>query len=251
MASTPIKSPHRVPTASSPKSAFRESIVNGKSLKCGIYGQLDAAGLKELDAIQLISTYPSDAVLFSEKEPARGVFILSEGQIKLSIASSVGKTLILQIARPGEPLGFAAVLGGYPYEATATALQPSTVAFIRSRDFLSFLETYPSVRRYILKCVVSAYGSLCDQLRTVALSSMPKRVARVLLGWSAGASPRDSFSSQITMPLTHGEIGELIGSARESVTRTLADFKDRHLITMSGAAVTIHDRKALEQIADD
>ena len=51
------------------------------------------------------------------------------------------------------------------------------------------------------------------------------------------------------MPLTHEEIGEFIGSSRETVTRTFSDFKSRHLIALKGLTVTIPSREALENVA--
>ena len=51
------------------------------------------------------------------------------------------------------------------------------------------------------------------------------------------------------MPLTHEEIGEFIGSSRETVTRTFSDFKSRHLVALKGSTVTIPNRAALESVA--
>ncbi len=51
------------------------------------------------------------------------------------------------------------------------------------------------------------------------------------------------------MPLTHEEIGEFIGSSRETVTRTFSEFKNRHLVALKGSTVMIPNRNALEQVA--
>jgi CRP/FNR family transcriptional regulator, cyclic AMP receptor protein len=89
----------------------------------------------------------------------------------------------------------------------------------------------------------------CEQLRTVGLSaSAQERLARVLLEWSQGAEQTKS-GTRITMLLTHEEIGELIGSSRETVTRTFSEFKSRHLVALKGPIVTIPDRTALELVA--
>jgi CRP/FNR family cyclic AMP-dependent transcriptional regulator len=52
------------------------------------------------------------------------------------------------------------------------------------------------------------------------------------------------------MLLTHEEIGELIASSRETVTRTFSEFKSHHLVALKGPIVTIPDRTALELVAD-
>lgn len=228
---------------------MNESCQTCKLRKNSFFCQLQAAALKSFDSAKFNSVYPEGAVLFMEKQDARGVFVLCEGQVKISVSSSEGKTLIMRIAKPGEVLGLTAVLGGTGYEATAETLRPCQVAFIRREDFLRFIAENPEVYQNIVKQIAAQHNGACEQLRTVALSSsVPARLAKVLLDWSAEAEQTKS-GSRITMPLTHEEIGEFIGSSRETVTRTFTEFKTRHLVALKGSTVTIADRTALEQVA--
>jgi CRP/FNR family transcriptional regulator len=50
------------------------------------------------------------------------------------------------------------------------------------------------------------------------------------------------------LPLTHEEIAEFIGTTRETVTRTLSEFKNRNLVALQGSTLMISDRAALETI---
>jgi CRP/FNR family transcriptional regulator, cyclic AMP receptor protein len=86
-------------------------------------------------------------------------------------------------------------------------------------------------------------------LRTVGLSaSAPEKLARVLLDWSA--DPKDAQrSAQIKLPLTHEEIAEFIGTTRETVTRTLSEFKNRQLVSLQGSTLMISNRPVLETIS--
>src|SRR5277367_965331 len=75
-----------------------------------------------VDALEqeaITTTYPTGAVLFAEGQAARGVFIVRRGRVKLSICGSDGRTMILRIVEPGDPLGVAAVVSRRQYEATA------------------------------------------------------------------------------------------------------------------------------------
>lgn len=228
-----------------------DSCENSNLKKSQFFCGLPPQALKDFDAIKSSSVYPEGAVLFLEKQEARGVFVLSEGEVKLTISSSEGKTLILRIAKAGEVLGLMATLSGEPYELTAETLRPCRVAFIRRDEFLRFVERQPQVTHGILRQLTANYHSACDQLKTVGLSSSaPEKLARLLLGWSAGAEETKS-GTRITMPLTHQEIAEFIGSSRETVTRTLSDFRSRHLVTMKGSTLMIADRPALQACAND
>lgn len=67
---------------------------------------------RSLEKSKTTKSYPRGAVLFTEGQQSRGVYLLSEGRAKISIGSSEGKTLVLRIAQPGDLLGVNAALTG-------------------------------------------------------------------------------------------------------------------------------------------
>lgn len=214
----------------------------------GYFCDLPAQALKDLSAVRMGSVYPAGAVLFVEKQEPRGVFLLCEGEVKLSISSSSGKTLILRIAKPGEILGLMPVLSGTPYEVTAETLHPSQIAYLNREDFLKLIAKHPQIMERSLAHLSTLYSGACEQLRTVGLSgSAPEKMARLLLEWSCnGKTTHDG--TQLTVPLTHEEIAEFIGSTRETVTRTLSDFKSKKFVTIHGSTMTIRNMAALEEM---
>jgi len=225
-----------------------ENCQSCKLQRSGFFCQLSPKAKKDFDTIKSSSAYPESAILFLEKQESRGVFVLCEGEVKLSISSSEGKTLILRIAKPGEILGLMAVLSGKSYEVTAETLRPSQIAFVRSDDFIRFVGQHPEASQGIVKQLSSNYRGACEQLRTVGLlTSAPQKLAKLLLDWSAAAEPRTP-GTRITMPLTHEEIAEFIGSTRETVTRTLSNFRVRQLVTLKGSSLMISDRAGLETL---
>jgi CRP/FNR family transcriptional regulator len=216
--------------------------------KAGFFCQIDPAALKDFNAARMTATYPTGAILYIEKQDPRGVFMLCAGEVKLSISSSAGRTLILRIAKPGEILGLMAVLANTPYEVTAETIHPCQVAFIRRQDFLNLLTKHHELCEGVVRQLMSLYNGACEQLRTVGLSaSAPEKLARLILEWSAsGKTTTDG--TQVKVPLTHQEIAEFLGTTRETVTRTLSEFKTQNLITLQGSTLTIQNRAALECI---
>jgi CRP/FNR family cyclic AMP-dependent transcriptional regulator len=214
----------------------------------GFFCQLSAAALKDFNAVKSQAIYPAGAVLFLEKQDPRGVFVVCAGQVKLSISSSAGKTLILRIAKPGEILGLMASMSNSPYEVTAETLHPCQMAFLRRDDFLRFVVKHPEAYQGVVKQLSTLYSGACEQLRTVGLSaSAPEKLARLLLDLSADTKDTKQ-GTPIKLPLTHEEIAEFIGTARETVTRTLIEFKNRQLVVLQGSTLMISDRPALEAI---
>ena len=210
--------------------------------------QLSEATLKDLDAVTFVSAYPQDAILFMEKEAPRGIYVLCEGELKLSVSSNEGKTLILRIAKPGEVLGLMAALSSAPHEMTAETLRPAQVAFIRREAFLRFLGEHPEAYRAVVAQLAAHYQIACEQLKTIGLcSSAPEKLARLLLDFSAQGK-QTKEGTRVRFPLTHEEIGEFIGATRETVSRTIAQFKNQRLIDLHGATLTIQNRSGLEHL---
>src|ERR1035438_10911807 len=128
-----------------------QNAVSGCSSQSKLVGEffnkLSPQALKDIGALAFSSSYPAGMILFSEKDPAPGAYIVLEGEVKLSMNSTDGRRLILRIARKGEILGLASALSGKPCEMTAETLYPAKVAPILRRDFLNFLTRHPEVYR--------------------------------------------------------------------------------------------------------
>ncbi len=223
-----------------------ESCESWKRRASGFFCQFSPAALKEFNELKSSVTYPAGAVLFLEKQDPRGVFVVCGGEVKLSISSGAGKTLILRIAKPGEILGLMATMSGSSYEVTAETLHPCQVAFVHRDDFLRFAAKHLEVYRAVVKQLSTLYSGACEQLRTVALSTTAgEKLARLLLHWSSETNDAKQ-ERPVKLPLTHKEIAEFIGTTRETVTRTLSDFKSRQFVALHGSTLLISNRSALE-----
>jgi CRP/FNR family transcriptional regulator, cyclic AMP receptor protein len=206
----------------------------------------EAADIVEQSA--LTTTYPTGVALFSEGQTPRGVYIVRRGRIKLSVSGSDGRTLILRMAEPGDLLGVASVISGREYEATAETQQPSEVSFIRQSDLLRLMRMNGEIALWVTQHLSHDYTSTCREIRDLMLSdSAGEKLARLLVGW-LDENAESKQSGQVKMALTHEEIGQMIGTTRETVSRLLAGFKKRRLIQQRGATLVISNRVALESL---
>ena len=213
------------------------------------FKKFSPAALKDLGSISAPSSYPANYALFSEKEEVRGIYIVLEGEVKLSINSNDGRRLSLRIVRKGEILGLTSALSGQPYEVTAETLYPAKLYPIGRREFLGFVMRHPEVYQVFSEELTREFTMACEQLRTVGLSSSaPEKLARLLLDWSENGQAGES-GTKVRFSMTHEEIGEFIGASRETVTRTLSTFKSRHLVSFHGCMLTIPSKTALANYA--
>jgi len=227
------------------------AIANGNQARLAgeFFNKLTPDALKEITAMAVAVNYPAGKVIFSERDTNSSIYIVLEGEVKLSMNSSDGRRLILRIARKGEILGLSSTLSGKASEITAETLYPAKLAPISRRDFSNFLMRHPEVYQTVTEELSREYTLACEQLRTVGLSnSAPEKLARLLLEWSQNGKTTEA-GTHFRFPLTHGEIGEFIGASRETVTRTLSIFKSRHLVDFHGSMLTISNKSALESYA--
>lgn len=223
--------------------------VSQAQLAGEFFNKLSPEMVKELASLQHASSYPAGAFVCSEKDTPQGVYMVLEGEVKLSINSSDGRRLILRIARKGEMIGLSSALTGSPCEMTAETIHPAKIAFIARREFLNFLTRHPDVYQAVTVELSRQYSQACEQLRTVGLSATaPEKLARLLLDWGEAGQVTES-GMRFRFSLTHEEIGEFIGTSRETVTRTLSAFKTRRLVNFQGSMLTIPSKRALESYA--
>lgn len=209
---------------------------------------LPRPALEAFERIKYSSSYPAGATIFLEGQPSRGIFLLCQGRAKLSTSDKEGRTLILRIAKPGELLGLHATVLNEPYDLTVETMQPCQLNFIKRDDFLQFLKEHGDACLHAAEHISHNCGQAYEMIRSIGLShTVSERLARLFLEWAADEQGSSGIV-RVKLPLTHEELSQLIGTSRETVTRTIAEFKKAHVTELKGSTLIIHNKAALEQL---
>src|SRR5262249_32237899 len=127
-------------------------------------------------------------------------------------------------------------------------LEPSEISFIRLADAVRLMHTHAEFALWVTKHLSQDYTRTCREIRDLMLSdSASEKFARLLVGWldhSAASQP----AGQVKLAMTHEEIGQMIGTSRETVSRLFAGFKKQRLIEQKGSTLVIPNRLALEEM---
>jgi CRP/FNR family transcriptional regulator len=202
------------------------------------------AALQSFEAFRLTSAYPKSAVLFVEGQAPRGVFVLCRGRVKLSFSSRGGRTLIVEVAEPGEVLGLSAVISGRPYELSAETAEQCQLTFVKRDDLLRLLRGNVDLCLRVAEALSAEYHSACKEVRCLGLArSASEKFARLLMEWNA-----KSQNHPIKVPFTHEEIAEMIGTSRETVSRLFGAFKKKQILQTQGATLVIHNEAMLRKL---
>jgi CRP/FNR family cyclic AMP-dependent transcriptional regulator len=145
-----------------------------------LFCDLSPDTLKSFDAIKVIVPCTRGKVLFDEGQPARDVYVLCEGRVKLSVSSENGRRLTLRIAGAGEVLGLSAALSGRRYEVSAEAIDNARVALVKRKDLLRLMRAHPEVCLHAVNLLSQDLHIAYDRVRSVGLGRTRRpRLARV------------------------------------------------------------------------
>ncbi|MGA7929439.1 MAG: Crp/Fnr family transcriptional regulator [Candidatus Sulfotelmatobacter sp.] len=215
-----------------------------------LFCNLPLPSLKKLNEIKSTAVYPKSTTLFIEGQQPRGVFVLCAGKAKLFTSSSEGKTIITKISEAGDVLGLNATISNRPYEVTAEMTEPGQANFIARDALLQFLREYGEVALRVAEQLSRNYYAAYEEIRTLGLTSSPsEKFAKLLLSWSPNTGNANE-PSHLTLTLTHEEIGEMIGTTRETVSRLFSDFKKKQLLQLKGSTLIIRNKRALETMVN-
>lgn len=172
------------------------------------------------------------------------VYLVCEGQLKITASSADGKMLILRLAQPGDVLGLAAALHGARNKVAAEALEACEVKAVAREEFLRFAERFQTVSRNTSLAAVADYESAVLSARRLALSgSATAKLASLLVEFA-----EMNASHEFSMPLTHEELGSMAGLSRETVTRLLARFRRDGLVTQERGRMALLDVTRLQNL---
>jgi len=208
--------------------------------------------LKQLESEGFVCSLPPRAILFMEGDVPRGVHILSQGHVKLTVSSREGRVLIIKIIDPGEILGLHNCITGSAYEVTAQTLQSSRVTFVKREDVTRLLRNNPEACLTAIQRLSRTCHEVYSQVGSVKFSpSASEKLAHFLLTLATdGCSEQDNSNTmRVEMDLTHDEIAQAIGASRETVTRALASFRKKQLANLTRTMLLVKNRAELERIA--
>ena len=229
--------------------AAAENCSTCKMQKDNFFCRLPEKSMREWDRIKHVTSYPEGALLFMEGETARGVHILCQGRVKLLTANADGKTFILKIAQPGQVFGLNSIVTGRPHEVTVETMQPCQIAYVSKEDFLRFIKDNGEACLRVVQQLGQECHSAYEVIRSLGLaSSVSEKLAKFLVGWSAEGRESEG-AVRVKLALTHEELAQLIGCSRESVTRTLSDFKRQKLVELNGSTLLVWNKIGLETLA--
>lgn len=185
--------------------------------------------------------------IFMEGQRPSELYYIIRGEVKTSRINYDGKELVTGMYREGQFIGYVPLLKDTSYTDSAVALQDTEVGVILKQDFQALIHTNREVASKFIKILSNNLFESEKRLLELAYQSVRQRVASALTylyrqqGIAEKAVPLLSVSRK--------DIAAIVGTALESLNRTLADFRDEHLISLTEGGIEILEIGKLERLS--
>lgn len=188
--------------------------------------------------------YPKGSVIFFENDRGDSLYLVAEGQVKVVLIGEDGREVILSILGKGSFFGEMALIDDAPRSAHVISMDDARVLTLRREDFQARLRANPEVSIGLLKELSRRLRRADEKIGSLVLLDVNGRVADLLL-----RAADEEGGDLIRRKMTHHTIAQMIGSSRETVSRTMREFVESGYIDVTRKDITIRNRPALETAA--
>lgn len=202
--------------------------------------------LKKLSNDRRIKHFKKKEMIFNEGSSPNYLYFLSKGKVKAFKSHEYGKEFITNLYKEGDFFGYIALLEDLPFVENAEALEDSEVLLIPKEDFYALIYNNSAVMKKFIKMLSDNIIDKENQLVNLAYSSVRKRVANALVTLfdRYNQKPEEKFNISISRE----DLANIVGTATESLIRTLSDFKEEKLIEVKSSNITITNYEKLKKL---
>ncbi|MFY7972073.1 MAG: response regulator [Flavobacteriales bacterium] len=202
--------------------------------------------IKQISDRQQIKTFRKKDLIYTDGDSPQGLYLVNKGKVKVYKSHELGKDLITRMLQPGEFFGYIAMLEEQPHAESAEALEDTEIIIFPKDDFYSLIHHSPMVMREFIKMLSGKILDEQNRLLALAYSSVRKRTADALIRLKMRF--QQDGKEPFAMAIAREDLANMVGTATESLIRTLSDFREEGLIQISGSTITIVEPVKLEKM---
>lgn len=210
-----------------------------------IFQDLSTKELEQMDRQITMSSCEPGRIFYMPEDTGEVLFLLKKGRVQLYRISPNGKKLVVETLGPGTIFGEMSLVGQGMHNTFAEAVDECLLCVMSRADVERLMREKPSVAFRFVEALGDRLSSVETRLEEIAFKSIPARLASLLLR----LADEEGDGTEV-IGYTHQDLGEILGTYRETVTQTLNDFKAEGLLDISRKRVQILDKDGLEILAE-
>lgn len=185
--------------------------------------------------------------IFSKSTAGDSLFVVVKGRIKIFGTSTTGQTKTFAYLEPRDFFGEMALLESGGRSAGAQAVSPATLLTIHRKDFQALLRKRPHLISALLKTLCERLRRADREIESLSFNNVLGRLAKILLDLGDRYGQKDASGAvRLKMELSHQELADMAGTAREMITRILNRFRRTGCLSMDGKTIALTNVEKLK-----
>jgi CRP/FNR family transcriptional regulator, dissimilatory nitrate respiration regulator len=225
---------------------FRQLVTENTLRSCQLFVGLPAADISAIAAFTVSKNLGKGDYLFREGARSEGFYIMQKGAINVHRVSATGKEQTIHLFRPIESFAEASLATDTGYPANARATEPAMVLLVPKSEFVELLRHRPELALRMLGSMSQHLRVLVGLLDDLTLKDMETRLANWLL--KRCPRPLSNTSAVIQLDRTKRVLAAEMGTTSETLSRTLAKFRDQKLLRVKGNTITLTKPRDLQKL---
>ena len=208
----------------------------------------EARGQKELEKItqeRTTKNFKRKERIYLEGDGAKNLYFIASGKVKTFKTNEWGKEYITGVHNAGDFLGYLPLIKEDAYHESAAAMEDTTISQIPKDDFFKMLHYNQNFAARFIKMLANNMEEQEEKLLSLAYNSIRKRVAEALVSL---AKNKSTNAEDLKIKILREDLASIVGTAKESVIRTLTDFKQEGLIHIEHGTIEILSLEKLEEL---
>ena len=215
-----------------------------------LFSGMNDADLAELATITVRRKYKKGESLFGEGDEATGFYLLVSGSIKLCRVAHDGREKVLHFVQPRETFAEAAFFGDGKYPAEARAMETGEVLYLPKAGFLELMSRNPGFALNLVVSLSLMLRRFARQIEELSFADVTSRLASFLIRRSDEKSTSYGGITYVDLGIKKGELASRLGTASETISRTLRKLKDEGIIEVQGNRVVVHQMEKLQKMSE-
>lgn len=228
------------------REAANKNSGNSASLEGLLNEARSAKLLSDLSENSRQRSYKKKQIVYSEGDQLSHVFMIKNGHVRTYMTYKDGREIATGMLRPGEFFGYESVLLNKACADNAETLENSELKVISRDDFNSLLFKNPGISKKFIDLLSGNVREKQEQLLKLAYDSVRKRVADALVSLAEKFGEKNSDT--VTIKVSRDDLAAMVGTANETISRTISDFKDEKLIEKEASLIKILSVNKLSKI---
>jgi CRP-like cAMP-binding protein len=231
------------PVSEDPRLERHRALLGGSPLFKGVA----AAALDDLVRRLQVRNRPSGSVIVAQDEPGDALFVIAQGRVKVALFGENGRELTLSVLGLGDFFGEMSLVDGRPRSANVVAIDDTTVLALTRDAFRAHLQAHPQTAFNIMSELTARLRRADETIAALALHDVESRLSRTLVRLASEQGETSEAGLLLRKRPTQQDLANMVGSCRETISRTFTSLIKRGLLVPRGRALLI-TRQLLERL---